>query len=746
MTQRTAGAIDTEPNDDNISISTNTRTSNSTKRSSSNKPPLLVFSFAAARSMLSFRYVIVLPALVLVVHYFYSILQIQQQQRRGGKLSDATRPPTSSSWSSSTERAVPPTNGMTCDYYLAESTIPNAGWGIFTYRTLYQNDMIDMTNGESGISVVDLTTQHGNYLHTLYSKYMWNADVIGSHNEGGGRSIYTRTRTRTRTRNGTSNYNGTTPNHQQQQPQKSLLPGNVLTLITGIGMLSNGHPLDYNIVPYQIPIPHPPLATTGSTDFAISRHSNAPTTGAITYYHHLQYFAYDNHKAPPQSASSSSTRSVVVPAGGELIINYGTGWNARFDFQQYRIHPPDRPKQNTHSLPYLQRHGYCMDSIVSSYPYVSNIVPHAGYGGLARRTIPNNTVIIPIPTIPIHRYGLHMDTRSTNSTSATSDNSQKYNEYADDVDDEFDEDEDPSHSQKPPSTTTIIRQQLLLNYVFGHVHSNVLLVPYGPGIHLINHHSTRYNAKLRWSARETTTSSSQSTTSDNNNKRRPSWVIDPEQITIQQLMEEQPGGKLVLELVAIQDIAQGEEILIHYGSAWEDAYQRHHQEWEHSSPTMPNNDDGEYVYAFTKNQLMEHQPLLLTEAEQMDDPYPYNLQLECYYVPHLYHEVTDDTNSKYMEWDSNNAQSMMHVKQMYHPNQLRPCQILHRLEMTHDHHNEYVYHVQLIDIPYIVHNVPRHMITFRDVPYTQDQFKENVFRHEIQLPDDVFPHNWKDLL
>jgi hypothetical protein len=218
-------------------------------------------------------------------------------------------------------------------------------------------------------------------------------------------------------------------------------------------------------------------------------------------------------------------------------------------------------------------------------------------------------------------------------------------------------------------------------------------------------------------------------------------------------MEEQPGGKLVLELVALRDIEPGEEILIHYGTAWEEAYERHCQEWEQhrlQSKTSNNNNYDDYVYAYTMNLQIKHQRMLRTEVEQMNDPYPSNLQLECYYVPHLYHEVVDkeDTDRVFVEWDYNNPQSRMPIQQMYHPNQLRPCQILHRLEIKvqQQHRTEYVYHVQLIDIPYIVHNVPRQMITFRDVPYTQDQQLDYTFRHEIQLPEDVFPQHWKDLL
>jgi hypothetical protein len=40
-------------------------------------------------------------------------------------------------------------------------------------------------------------------------------------------------------------------------------------------------------------------------------------------------------------------------------------------------------------------------------------------------------------------------------------------------------------------------------------------------------------------------------------------------------------------------------------------------------------------------------------------------------------------------------------------------------------------------------NVPRSQITFVNSPYTSDEFLKNVFRHEMMLPDTIFPEAWK---
>jgi hypothetical protein len=40
-------------------------------------------------------------------------------------------------------------------------------------------------------------------------------------------------------------------------------------------------------------------------------------------------------------------------------------------------------------------------------------------------------------------------------------------------------------------------------------------------------------------------------------------------------------------------------------------------------------------------------------------------------------------------------------------------------------------------------NVPRSQIIFVNSPYTGDVFLKNAFRHEMMLPDTIFPEAWK---
>jgi hypothetical protein len=40
--------------------------------------------------------------------------------------------------------------------------------------------------------------------------------------------------------------------------------------------------------------------------------------------------------------------------------------------------------------------------------------------------------------------------------------------------------------------------------------------------------------------------------------------------------------------------------------------------------------------------------------------------------------------------------------------------------------------------------VPRSVISFLDKPYTTDIHLSNVFRHDIRIPDEMFPRKWRN--
>jgi hypothetical protein len=45
-----------------------------------------------------------------------------------------------------------------------------------------------------------------------------------------------------------------------------------------------------------------------------------------------------------------------------------------------------------------------------------------------------------------------------------------------------------------------------------------------------------------------------------------------------------------------------------------------------------------------------------------------------------------------------------------------------------------------------IRDVPRSSISFVNSPYTSDIFLKNSFRHEMMLPDEIFPKAWMNLM
>jgi hypothetical protein len=112
---------------------------------------------------------------------------------------------------------------------------------------------------------------------------------------------------------------------------------------------------------------------------------------------------------------------------------------------------------------------------------------------------------------------------------------------------------------------------LYVNYCLQPKDSNMIFFPYGPGVNLINHSSEKPNAYLRWSK----------------NHMHQSEQVD---LSIQDLMKESWPGSMILEVVALRDLAPGEELFMNYGSDWEEAWNAHVQRW------TPVDDAESYVY------------------------------------------------------------------------------------------------------------------------------------------------------
>jgi hypothetical protein len=199
-------------------------------------------------------------------------------------------------------------------------------------------------------------------------------------------------------------------------------------------------------------------------------------------------------------------------------------------------------------------------------------------------------------------------------------------------------------------------------------------------------------------------------------------------------------AKLSMEIVAIRDIHEGEEIFLDYGDDWEAAWHDHIRKWE------PVQGADRYKSASQLNSDATIQlPTVFEVLNHTADAQPPNLGLKCDhgYVDEWEHHYSSDT--------------LDHFSIFHHPN-FWDCEILQRsiLEDGFTSYTVHMYHIEnkkyenneeeesAIAESSIIAQLPRKAIRFYDRPLTSDIHLPNAFRHDIRIPDEIFPKSWRN--
>lgn len=602
-----------------------------------------------------------------------------------------------SSSSSPLTSSHPPPSPLECGLYLAPSTIPGAGLGMYAGRA-YQNREL-LQAGDSGdivIPIVDLryhqylyggadgtSTESPSQFAFLWDEYTWAAENLHMDQEG------------------LRDVNAASP---------------------GFGAAANCFLPLLNVDEWN---PHPdPLSLHRSVD---------PGAGAMSLYH-----------------NRSATAARDIGAGEELFVSYGEHWFTgreylgpvplsndletatqlfrkfqTFKDQQEHTIPEDilddvwitfvqhtaytdsrvlqsfnhsdptevrrmkdrgdnltsiRIEQATRSMEWLQQNGVCADHIE---PQTSSL-PQAGKGGFASRFLPQGTIVSHLPLIHIFdRTVMEM---------------YHFRQY--------------ENGEEHPDPTLGVRTfQLLLNYCFGHGESSLLLCPYAPMASYVNHNQTQANVKLQWS--------------DRGNHMPDLMNKDLAELAASWT------AKLAMDMVALRDIQPGEELFLDYGDEWEAAWQEHLATWE------PVEGAEDYVSAAQLNQDREHP--LRTEFDALESPIP-NAEAWC--------------NNIYLnlQWRKHYDEGTMNEFISSVQSKIYRCDVLrHRVDEADKTTLWYTAVLWQVDtvtgmlqtIGKIV-DVPREAIHYYDLPYTTDMHLPNAFRHDIRIPNDMFPSAWRN--
>jgi len=251
-------------------------------------------------------------------------------------------------------------------------------------------------------------------------------------------------------------------------------------------------------------------------------------------------------------------------------------------------------------------------------------------------------------------------------------------------------------------------QEILFNYCFQPKGLDLLLFPYGHGVGLINHSSQHTNVGLRWST---------------SNMNHPQWLDLP----LDEFWKITYQGGLLLEVYALRDLTEGEELFLDYGTEWETAWNTHKLNWssvEHAD---------QYTYPADMDLTLPFR----TRTEQKTNPNPSNLMTTC---DTANHNLQDYTIRK---WKAPIEPGYQHVQ---------PCDIIER--EVNKQTGAFEYKVSLRHVGWngtsdssyghVDTHVPHDVIGWVDKPYRSDMYLPNAFRHTIGLPDHLVPTQWTD--
>jgi hypothetical protein len=198
---------------------------------------------------------------------------------------------------------------------------------------------------------------------------------------------------------------------------------------------------------------------------------------------------------------------------------------------------------------------------------------------------------------------------------------------------------------------------------------------------------------------------------------------------------EKPHAGLILEIIATQDIDEGTEIFIDYGNEWDAAWSEHMASWEP-------HDVSDNFYPI---EVLNTDPIVRTEEEQQDEPYPKNVMIYCFLLKPEQEDSSDndDDDTHSYPWDLKGQTLDQLMRHLYNA---KPSRILERLYDEESFSTSYKIQAELSDQnSFIMTGVPREAIEFLYRSYEADQFIATSFRHDIQIPDDIFPPAWRDL-
>ena len=603
-----------------------------------------------------------------------------------------------------------------CTTYLAPSSIPNSGLGMYTTIPYAKGELFPLP--EIGIMLHDRDAHYPFGLHNLLAQYPWGGSVL---------------------RHGLHDATSTS------------------CMVPGLGMLANSHLGLVNMryeESWQID-----MSKDGTDSLSVEGQQSSTLQdvgrGSMSLHSRVLFEAYkeievgeelfvnygdewftaredligvipgasDYEKADIMIAKAFSSSNDEMSDGNNYSIGSQVyeemlndaekdgGKRLRAAFPDHFTDVPDARKMGTarfsaktsiQSVEWIENNGACIDNIVVG----TSTIPQAGRGAFATRSIKEGGVITTTPLITLEREQLQL-WEEVNAV-----------------------DVGVQTKQEDDKVLEMVGYQLLLNYCYGHVNSSLILFPYSPSVNFINHGSIEdANAVIRWSSYP---------------YHKGEWL----DLSVKEIKDLQKTG-LMFDVLATRDIHRGEEVLLYYGKDWEDSWNVHIEEWFSASKNeadavMQKNVTDTLGIPTTVDFNERRNPdsiIWTVEEQKRKKPYPDHFETVCRFDHRKADEKCQDTESNdYCEIRWTYTWNYQHD---------HPCDIISRatidgtdwysarMSFSNSSTNEMKhYHIEFM---------PQYAIRLMHRKYARDQYSHGVFREVIGLPVGLYPDHWMDL-
>jgi hypothetical protein len=189
-----------------------------------------------------------------------------------------------------------------------------------------------------------------------------------------------------------------------------------------------------------------------------------------------------------------------------------------------------------------------------------------------------------------------------------------------------------------------------------------------------------------------------------------------------------------MEVVALREIAVGDEIFVDYGLDWEAAWEAHVKNWWPSEKTTD-----EWITAKEANEQEAILPAFVSGDLTEGTSHPYLFTACSYKLSN--EDEHEDYHTPNNEWKKASDEEIL--------NSHWPCDVLE------DNNGDGTYTVRIQQIPFFFrsqpwdkHGVPRLLTNYPRAsihyfPIQSDQHLPSTFRHPMGMPEDLVPQQWK---